>query len=108
MNTEICFIYRDGSNYKYATRIILKGTVSEEEIMSLENYLFEGDGFIPEQIGVSCIRPSEFTVDDHPFCELHPEDFDLTDEQPTEKMTAAEFIQAIKDIDGNWSHDFSW
>ena len=55
-------MYRDASNYKWSRTIILEGTIKREDI---ENYLIDGEFFLPLEVGLKCLTPCPRTEDDH-------------------------------------------
>lgn len=101
-NTKISYLYRDASNYKITTGIILKGEITETQKKAIMDSLDEGEYFIPEQIGL--IHPmfsDGWTEDDHCFCELNSDDFSICEDEPTEELSIEElvdrFVKAGKD-----------
>ena len=102
MNTRFSYLYRDACNYKAFNQVVIKGECSDQD-KRLINLALDGEFFIPEQIGLPLVRPSEeITIDDHCFAELDPEnDINLTDEEPTVAITWSEimnnFRAALKD-----------
>lgn len=101
-NTRIDFLYRDACNYKRFTTVVIAGTLSDEQIREMMSLLYDGDWFIPEQVGLPANRFADFTQDDHPWCEICAEDFSLTDAQPTESMTANELYENFVKLGGCW------
>lgn len=67
MNTELTYMYRDASNYKFFGSVIISGTIAVSE---LRDYLYETEYFIPECIGLKSLAPSETNKDDHVWHEL--------------------------------------
>lgn len=83
MNTKITFLYRDASNYKQFNEFVAEGEFTEDDVEKIIACLDSGEYFIPENVGIECERFTDWTEDDHPFCELSASDFMLTDETPT-------------------------
>ena len=97
MNTKINYLYRDGANYKAHNEYIVLGEITKEQITRIIKTLTMGDSFIPEQIGLPINRPSEeLTSDDHCYCELSAECFELTDEEAFEDITCEELVQRFE------------
>jgi len=67
MNTELTYLYRDASNYKFFCSVILSGDIRLSELC---NYLHEGDYFIPERVGLKSLVPVVTNEDDHIWHEL--------------------------------------
>ena len=51
MNTKIEYLYRDASNYKKTNQVIVSDTFDEAQKESIQDCLFEGEYFIPRQVG---------------------------------------------------------
>lgn len=108
MNTKIHYLYRDGSNHKQGETVVVEGEVTFDDF---QPHLDEGQYFIPGQLGLP-MPQAKFasagyafpTEDDHPFCEIDSDDFELTDDEPTVEVTAAELIEAITDIEWDEAH----
>lgn len=91
MNTKMTFLYRDASNYKQYNEFVVEGEITDEDIEKVIACLQDGEYFVPECVGIEAERFVEWTEDDHPFCELSAEDFELTDESPTEVLDGTEW-----------------
>ena len=97
MNTKMNYLYRDGANYKAHNEIIVKGEITEEQISRIIASLTMGDSFIPEQINLPIERPSdELTSEDHCYCELTEDCFELTGDEETESLTCEELVQLFE------------
>jgi hypothetical protein len=83
-------MYRDASNYKQWHSVIVKGVFSLEEA---EPFLFDGDGFIPSQVGLKDVHFEFTNEDDHIWHEI-------ADVEPTEEeamdLTAELLMERIK------------
>jgi hypothetical protein len=97
-NTRISYLYRDGCNNKEDHAVVVAGTLTYEQ---LQPYLDEEGDFNPVQVGLP--HPGhKFSTgdfpngDDHPFCELDPEDVEATMDPPAASMTAAELLAAFQ------------
>jgi hypothetical protein len=83
-NTEICYIYRDASNYKWFDEVVVSGELHFEDF---KEYLIDREFFIPELVGLKCLTPEIRNEDDYDWHAI----FSLT---PTSK--AANFISAAE------------
>lgn len=102
MNTYLCYLYRDASNYKKWNEVILSGHLTEKQKEDIIGTLSEDLYFIPEQIGLPVERFDEITCDDHCWCELEVEDINDTDLPPTIDMTAKELYDRFMETGGKW------
>lgn len=85
INAKLTYLYRDASNYKFFCSIVLKGTLSYEEVIP---YLHEGDYFLPKKIGLKSLIPEQSNEDDHKWHEL----------VSIEKTTEQDFIASAETI----------
>ena len=120
MNTKVCYMYRDASNYKKYQSVVVNGSISFEDAKTIfskcEGYQEEefcsgdfdrehgqyiGDTqmlFIPEQVGLPAERFDEISEDDHCYFELQgleptqdAADWDLVDaKQLVERFAAVD------------------
>lgn len=98
MNTAMSYMYRDGSNYKDYTNIVLAGEITDIDRDVIQKSLDGGVYFIPEQVGLPANRLDQYSrdEDDHPYCELDPiYGFKLTSADPTEEFTMEELVAAF-------------
>lgn len=63
--TEVEYLYRDASNYKYWGTFLVRGIIQKSD---LRNFLFDSEFFIPFRIGAPGLQPPQRKEDDH---ELH-------------------------------------
>ena len=63
--TRVTYLYRDASNYKYWGTFSLAG---ELDVQGLRKWMFEGEYFVPELVGLENLIPNPQNEDDH---ELH-------------------------------------
>lgn len=74
--TSFEYRYRDASNYKVTSRILLSGRLSGEERALILNRLQDGEFFIAEQVGIPPLYQSLFELsggpneDDHGWHEF--------------------------------------
>jgi hypothetical protein len=95
-NTEITYIYRDGSNYQKSCSVVVAGNLRFDEIQPC---LDGNEWFIASQVGLPdpqlqwALGGYKFpTEDDHVWCELGDGDIEPTDEAPTCNVTAADLL----------------
>lgn len=50
--THIPYMYRDAANYKVCRTLVLRGSITAEQVEQLRATLHDGDHFIPTQIGM--------------------------------------------------------
>jgi hypothetical protein len=62
MNTEITYLYRDASNYKFFGSIVVAGRI---EIADIEGCFFDSEFFVPEAVGLPSLVPEVTNEDDH-------------------------------------------
>lgn len=62
MKTLVEYMYRDASNYKQFGSFALDGYL---DLSLVKPFLWEGEFFIPERVGVKTLVPLEKTRDDH-------------------------------------------
>lgn len=101
-NTKITYLYRDASNYKMTTEVILKGEITEEGKQTILDNLEDGEYFIPRQVGLPENRFEELTEDDHCYFELDENSFEITDLPATEDMTVKELVEKFRETEGCW------
>lgn len=61
-DTIIEYMYRDAGNYKFYGTFCLSGSLTKKEI---EQYLINGEYFIPTEVGLNSLVPSHMNSDDH-------------------------------------------
>lgn len=91
MNTRIEYMYRDASNYKAYGEAVLRGTISESEKEAIGKALYDGEFFIPEEVGLDGLAGDLGVLDeehDHPFHTI--EGFFETEGSPTDLAPSAE------------------
>lgn len=69
-NTEIWYTYRDASNYKLHTTVVIPGIVSDAQEKTIRDCLMDNEWFLPAQVGLPDDNKYSGTEDDHPFFEL--------------------------------------
>lgn len=101
--TVVPYMYRDGGNHKVQRRIVLRGLVTDAQILELMD-VFNGDvSFIPGALDGFHIGelqshwPSFPCEDDHPWHELLLDSREVSRFNPTkdEVMDASAFVAAL-------------
>lgn len=75
MNTEFCYTYRDGGNYKRHGEVILNGTMTPEQYKEIASCCDQGENFIAPQVGLEIVSTGfeeeyGWNEDDHPWHEI--------------------------------------
>lgn len=103
MNTNIEYLYRDGSNEKIWNNCVIPGEITEEQKSAILDSLYDGENFIPSAVGMSEERFSKWDWDvDHPFFELGEFSFSLTDKKPTLDITPEELTASFLACADKW------
>jgi hypothetical protein len=105
MNTMICYLYRDASNYKQAEAAVVVGEgVTQEQLLACcDKEAGDSNGFIPSQAGLEDLQsrskgfPNE---DDHVWHEL--EMVKPTKQKPTLDLTAAQLLKNFQLAKDAW------
>lgn len=105
-NTKIEFLYRDASNYKMQTTVVVRGAMTEQGVREIMDSLDSGTYFIPSQVGLDGERFSDETEDDHPWFELYETSFSLTANTPTSELSFEELVEKFKAAADNWQPEF--
>lgn len=87
---KITYLYRDAGNYKFWSEFCVLGDVSLD---TLSPYLFEGEYFVPEKIGLPSLVPPQKNDDDHLFHEFV--DVEYSDSAEC-LLTADDFMARIR------------
>ena len=97
-NTRLHYLYRDACNYKVFFDPVLPGPLTEEQYQAIRSCLYEGEYFIPSQIGLSDDRNQTYDPEiDHPWFELQytePTDAPPTVAHPTTEELVKAFLAA--------------
>lgn len=107
INTKFTYLYRDAGNYKRFKSVVLRGELFLEAV---QDYLEDHDKFIAEQVGLESPQTGwdednyEFpTEDDHVWCEVCPDGFEPTNDEPTVSCTADELVVKFQQ-----AHEAGW
>ncbi len=87
MNTHIEYMYRDGGNYKLFNEVVLKGEVTLEQ---LQEHFYEGDFFVPSEVGLEDLQELPYRECDHVWHEIVA--VCPVKDSPTVELTASEFL----------------
>ncbi len=112
-NTQIDYLYRDGSNYKRFNSVIIRGLLTEEMRKRIKKCLDSGEYFVPRQVGLPEIRVSDTrNEDDGAFFEWMYMDNDgnpdvtYTEAEPTIDLSAEELVSNFEAVE-EWDTE-SW
>ena len=114
MNTIIEYLYRDASNYKQWNSVIVGGEITQEDLERIEAKLFEGEYFVPHDVGLPEHRITDYrTDDDHCWFEWEVCDVaELTEELPTIDMSAEELVRRFEQVshwdETGWMNDYPY
>lgn len=103
MNTEITYLYRDASNYKQLTTVVVVGEITPAQVDEIVACLFEGEYFVPSLVGLPENRFESWTEDDHPWFELCKEDFASTERPATIELTADQLVEKFRAAKERWN-----
>ena len=102
MNTLVEYLYRDACNYKNWNRVVVKGSITPEQIDTIMDCLIDGEYFIPNMVGLDEEKFSDWTEDDVDFFEIHRTNFTPTKCKPSVNMTVAELVSKFQIAKGHW------
>ena len=105
-NTIMEYLYRDGSNYKIWTRVVLEGEISQEQKDTIRDCLDCNDSFIPSQVGLPERRFENVNEDDGPWFELYPDTASTETDEEADGLTVDELVARFKECKGSW--DATW
>jgi len=93
-NTELHYLYRDASNYRWNYKAVVRGRVTDAQKAAIFQKL-QSDGdihyFLPDAVGLPCDYAAGCEYDtelDHPYCEIRKDDISLTKNPPTVNIDA--------------------
>ena len=87
MNTRFEYMYRDGGNYKQFNEVVIKGEFSLEQ---LRPHLYNGDFFVPSEVGLEDLQEYPYQDYDHVWHEL--DSAEPTEDEPTVEISAEEIV----------------
>lgn len=94
-NTAFEYMYRDASNWKQFGRVIFSGAISRDDVEAVLKARYDGEWFIPGQIGMVDLQEGWDPQYDHPFHELGG--FELTLEDPCDR-TVSDFVKSFTTV----------
>jgi hypothetical protein len=99
LNTKIIYQYRDAENYKKWTEVVIRGELLSDAITPL---LYEGEFFIPSEIGLDNLQKLPFKYYDHVWHEIL--EIYSTNNQATVNSTADKLLEHFEQAnDHNWN-----
>jgi hypothetical protein len=116
-NTAISYLYRDADNYKAVGGVTFAGAITEAGKKLINSSLYEGECFIPEQIGLPALQEVLLSLDssadldqeqeiDHPWHELTRIKISDPSTPATESMDINQFVALFVDFPG-WDESLS-
>lgn len=106
MNTKMHYFYRDSSNYKVHSEVILKGEITQEQQAEIASCLHDATDFIPSQVGLFDNRFPTIEEDDGPWFELYPNvDFSQTELSPDVELSVDELVENFKKAKDRWDDE---
>jgi hypothetical protein len=106
--TAFEYRYRDASNYKVSSRILLSGTLTESDRAEITGKLQDGEYFIAEQVGIPSLRQALYELSDGPTDDDHAwHEFDAIVDEPSPGDeilwgSAAELLLNFQNVE-NWN-----
>ena len=91
MNTRFEYLYRDGENYKQYGEVVIGGAFTLAE---LQPHLYEGQFFMPSEVGLDDLQEYPYRNCDHVWHELASAE--PTSDTPTSDLSANAFLQCMK------------
>ncbi len=87
MNTRFEYLYRDGHNYKQYNEVVIQGLFTLDQ---LRPHLYEGQYFMPSEVGLEDLQEYPYRGCDHIWHELVSAE--PTDDAPTVEVRADELM----------------
>lgn len=102
-NTEICYMYRDSSNYKSYGSVVVPGMIGQSEKDRILDSLMDGEYFVPEMVGFEAGRNWHYDPEvDTPYWELQAAGIRVTGMAPTVDRTVGDVVAAFERCRGKW------
>lgn len=103
MNTQICYLYRDASNYKMHNECVVAGELTQEQIAQIMGCCDSGEFFIPAQVGLPERRFDDIAPeDDHCWFELSADGFTPTAKPATVEVSARRLVENFAAAKEHW------
>lgn len=87
MNTRFEYMYRDGENYKQFNEVVIQGEFTLDQ---LRPHLYDGDFFMPSEVGLDDLQEYPYRNCDHIWHQLVSAE--PTEDAPTVEMSADEVV----------------
>lgn len=91
MNTRFEYLYRDGHNYKQYNEVVIRGEFTLEQ---LRPHLYEGEFFMPSEVGLDDLQEYPYRNCDHIWHQLVSAE--PTEDAPTVEVTAEEMAERFQ------------
>ncbi len=107
MNTLVSYLYRDADNYKNWNEAVVAGEITEDMEKTILSCLYEGEWFIPSQVGLPEVRFEDSPTEaDHCYFELDESGFTSLKEGEGDEdvcITAEELVKSFLAAKDNWN-----
>ena len=91
MNTRFEYLYRDGHNYKQHNEVVIEGEFALDQ---LRPHLYEGEFFMPSEVGLEDLQDYPYRNCDHIWHQLVSAE--PTEVVPTVEVRAKEFVERFQ------------
>lgn len=91
MNTRFEYRYRDGQNYKLYSEVVIAGEFTLDQ---LRPHLYEGEFFVPSEVGLDDLQEYPYRSCDHVWHELVSAE--PTEDAPTVEVRAEELVARFR------------
>jgi len=91
MNTRFEYMYRDGQNYKQYNEVVIKGEFTLDQ---LRPHLYEGEFFMPSEVGLDDLQEYPYRNCDHVWHQLVSAE--PTEDAPTAEVDADELVAGFR------------
>ena len=91
MNTRFEYMYRDGENYKQYNEVVIQGEFTLDQ---LRPHLYEGEFFMPSEVGLEDLQGYPYRNCDHIWHQLVSAE--PTEDAAAVEMGAEEFVARFR------------
>jgi hypothetical protein len=91
MNTRLEYLYREGHNYKQFNEVVIEGEFSLDHLRA---HLYEGQYFMPSEVGLEDLQENPYRGCDHIWHELVSAE--PTEDPPTAEVGAEELVARFR------------
>ena len=91
MNTRFEYLYRDGHNYKQYNEVVIQGEFTLEQ---LRPHLYEGEFFMPSEVGLEDLQEYPYRNCDHIWHQLVSAE--STEDAQTVETSAEELVARFR------------